>query len=165
MRGAPMRAKAGRKTVSMLDPLRGENLLGISVGDSRKKVIGEIGKPSMQDVYLASGDICYRYHDIEMAFFHGNDELCYVVFYGKGKNGRRENFRLPRFIKRRDRILRDITYENMIRLLEKNNIWYSVRASVGDDDKRLDIKNGEMSFYDACDDGNFILYALFLHHI
>lgn len=165
MRGAKMRGGAGRKTVSMLDLLRGENLLGISVGDSRKKVIGEIGKPTMQDIYLASGDICYRYNDIEMAFFHGNDELYYVVFYGKGKNGRRENFRLPRFIKRRDRILRDINYENMIRLLEKNNIWYAVRASVGDDDKRLDVKNGEMSFYDAYDDGNFILYALYLHHI
>lgn len=165
MAGAPMRGGGGRKTVSMLDLLRGENLLGISVGDSRKKVIAKIGKPSMQDVYLATGDICYLYRDIEMAFYHVDDELCYVVFYGKGKREGKEYFRLPRFIKRRDRILRGITYENMIRLLEKNNIWYSVRASVGDDDKRLDVKNGEMSFYNAYDDGKFILYALYLHHI
>lgn len=162
MRGAKMRGGAGRKTVSMLDLLRGENLLGISVDDSREKVLAELGEPSMQDIYLASSSIFYRYHDVEITFYDDNNKLCYIVLYGKGKRGK---FRLPWFIKYKDRIRRDITYENMIRLLEKNNIWYSVRASVGDDDKRLDVKNGEMSFYDACDNGKFILHGLYFHHI
>ncbi|WP_143007043.1 hypothetical protein [Ancylobacter rudongensis] len=161
MRGAPMRGGAGRKTVSMLDLLRGENLLGISVDDSREKVLAELGEPSMQDIYLASGGIFYRYHDVEMAFYDDNDKLCYVVFYGKGQRGK---FRLPWFIKDKDRIRRDITYENMTRLLEKNNIWYALRASVGGY-KHLDVKNGEMSFYDACDNGNFILHALYFNRI
>lgn len=161
MRGAPMRGGASRKTVSMLDLLRGENLLGISVDDSREKVLAELGEPSTQDIYLASGSIFYQYNDVEITFYDDNNKLYYVVFYGKGRRGK---FRLPWFIKDKNRIRKDITYENMIRLLEKNNIWYALRASVGGD-KYLDVKNGEMSFFDAYEDGNFILYALFLHHI
>jgi hypothetical protein len=161
MRGAKMRGGAGRKTVSMLDLLRGENLLGISVDDSREKVLAELGEPSMQD-YYASGDICYRYHDVEMAFFKDSDSFWEVVFYGRGQRGK---FRLPWFIKDKNRIRRNINYDNMIHLLEKNKIWYSLEKSVGDDDKRFIIRNGRMIFYDACDNGNFILHGLYLHRI
>ena len=160
MRGAPMRGGAGRKTVSMLDLLRGENLLGISVGDSREKVISELWEPRNQDEFVDTGDKYYKYHNVEMPFFR--DELCYVVLYGKGKRGK---FRLPWFIKDKNRIRRDITYNNMVRTLERNDIFYEVIESTLEDAKYLKIKNGEMTFYDACYDGKFILYSLHLHRI
>ncbi|WP_131835914.1 hypothetical protein [Ancylobacter aquaticus] len=161
MRGAPMPAKAGRKTVSLLDLLRGESLLGISVDDSRGKVITELGEPTHQDVFVASGDKLYKYHDIEMAFFRDNDQLYYVVLYGKGRAGK---FRCPWFITHRGRITRDISYKRMINLLKNYKIEYCSRKSVGEDDKRIDIKNGEIIFFKN-DEGAFLLYGIYLNKI
>lgn len=160
MRGAKMRGGAGRKTVSMLDLLRGENLLGISINDSREKVLAELGEPRIQDEFVDTGDKNYRYHDVEIPLFR--DELCYVIFYGKGKRGK---FRLPWFIKDKNRIKRNISYDCMVRILEKNHIFYEVIETSLEDAKYLKIKNGEIAFYDACYDGKFILYALHLFHI
>lgn len=160
MGGAPMRGGAGRKTVSMFDLLRGENLLGISIDDSREKVLAELGEPRIQDEFVDTGDKYYRYHDVEIPFFR--DSLCYVILYGKGKRGK---FRLPWFIKDKNRISRNVSYDCMVRTLEKNHIFYEVIETSLKDAKYLKIKNGEITFYDACYDGKFILYALHLFHI